>query len=654
MHHLFSAIRAQRNRGTRHVFLGHPLSDACDKTTVEPGNHYSPGVWTCGVGLWLSVAGGPWRSQLELDESQLRWAWNAEGGFTPVLEAWYELDAVTVSHRLAHQGGPGSTGVDGNVINLSSAAACTVQVAIAVCGNGPCGGPVAGFGVDEGVLTIGSGLRLRCEQDVQIIIDEHEDPIAVVLCTCALEPAAPVGISFVTEHGGLGRRWGDLEPGVEPRAAAALVGSAVADWPTSVPARIVCSADPRVARSWQAAAHHILTAMECGVPRIGCVNYPTYWLRDGVLVLRALDLIGRHDLARSGAEALLPMEFGGGFGAEADAPGEAIWALVQHAVLTADDAWLAEAFPFIVRRVRWIERMARASGPIRLAADGRHAGVANEPMSTVLCCAAAHGLVDGRMDGHHPNFFINSWCVGGLRMAAVAAQRLGRGDEASDWHAQADAMEAALAQHLLPGFGNDRDTIITPWPSGALAEHPPLRAAFAEKFRQQYIGSEGQRQPAKKWTYFEAASCHNAFLLGLADEAWCLLDGLLGDDVDVVAFVEGPPLGNEHLPFRNDRGADGWLGEASIAGNMPHNWSNAELIACLRDCVVRDDGDALVLAPHLPEAWLVPGASVSVSDLPTRFGPISYQLLVANDGARSLSYTGPAARCPLVEMSSCL
>jgi len=30
---------------------------------------------------------------------------------------------------------------------------------------------------------------------------------------------------------------------------------------------------------------HMISAMEAGMPRIGAVNYPVFWLRDGVIML---------------------------------------------------------------------------------------------------------------------------------------------------------------------------------------------------------------------------------------------------------------------------------------------------------------------------------------------------------------------------------
>jgi len=52
----------------------------------------------------------------------------------------------------------------------------------------------------------------------------------------------------------------------------------------------------------------------------------------------------------------------------------------------------------------------------------------------------------------------------------------------------------------------------------------------------------------------------------------------------------------------------------------------ANLLWLMRDMLVREEGDSLVLAGSCPRAWLAEGKTVGVTDLPTHFGPVSYRL----------------------------
>jgi hypothetical protein len=165
--------------------------------------------------------------------------------------------------------------------------------------------------------------------------------------------------------------------------------------------------------------------------------------------------------------------------------------------------------------------------------------------------------------------------------------------------------------------------------------------------RSHRLTPEGTRKPERLWTYFEAAQAHNAFLLGLRDEAWTCLDGMLAPTTatwDVGAYIEGEAGGNEWLPFENGKGRRGWLDEKhAMAGNMPHNWTSAEMIAALRDVFVREDGAELVLGSGVPSRWFRPGAEFGVKRLPTALGLVTYEVQVGANGKATITYDGPSA-----------
>lgn len=336
---------------------------------------------------------------------------------------------------------------------------------------------------------------------------------------------------------------------------------------------------------WEMCAYHLMAATEAGSPRIGVLNYPHLWLRDGVLVARAFDLMGRHDLARRGCDEIAPQIFAGGFGAESDAPGQGIWALVSHARATGDLAWLEKMWPHIKARLPWVERMMTAQAPLRAVGSGRIPAYLNTPSINVVCLPAQNGCIAGRMDWHAPDFFINCWSVRGLRDGAQAASWRSDDGAARHWNTLADSLENATFAHLLPSYGNERDSIITPYPSETLTGArflSALREKFVAWFRANRLDESGQRRRETLWTYFEVAQIHNAFRLGLNAEAWTCLDSLLDDELDVGAFPEGEPGGNEYLPFGNGEERRGWLNsQTARGGNLPHGWTCAETINLL-------------------------------------------------------------------------
>lgn len=658
---LARSIRTTPNKGRMHVFLGHPDSDGCDKTTVEPGNGFSPGLWTCGVSLWVETADGQLWSPDTLPDEAVHWGFTEERDGPPILDTrWLAGDDLVVTGRLCHLGSVGSEGVD----------FCTVRVAIAPKGKadaegacyvavrdiGPAGAKIDSLEWDAAAqaLNVGGGPRIIAQSSpVSIEIlpadDKFDSPMALLRYPFFLKPGDEFPLAFKAEHGFGSRAFASQIPRTHPHSSLTVEKGfawSCLDWQNQMPSRIFAP-DPRLSQMWNRSAYHLLAAMENGLPRIGAANYPVFWMRDCVLVLRALDLLGRFDLGRSGCDYLAPLLFSGGFGAESDAPGEGIWALVSHAVITQDFAWLKGHFSQIQLRVAWLERMIKADAPIRFSGENRLPAYTDTPGVNLLCLASKNGLIRGRMDWHSPDFYINCWAVAGFRLAAQAADEIGEEVLARTWAYRADRLEEALGRFLLPAYGNERDPIVVPHPTEVLTHHTKaLRQQFETWFRANRLHPDGTRKPEPLWTYFEVGQTHNAFRLGFDELAWNNLDGLLGEGStktwNVSAFSEGLPGGTEYLPYRNGDQRRGWLNpETALGGNMPHGWTAAEWIMLLRDLFIRDDGDHLVLAPHLPAAWRIPGARFGAHGLTTRFGVVSYEAMVDSDGSVDLEYDGP-------------
>lgn len=651
------------NRGSVHVFLGSPWSDACDKTVAEPGGAFSPGVWTCGITVWVEENGRLTTPDL-LDAGQIDCRFgSARQPGPPVLVSRWDAGPLRVTTELATLGGHGSEAADFLRVRLAADGAPDgagpVRVHLLVRGHGPAGGRLRDARwPGDGHLTLDGDRRVTPEPAPSAVTvrTRPDGETAAVITWEAAPGAGPWSCGAVVEHAFTDRPGGGLLPLERPHAATGVadgLAAAVSGWATGLPARVFAP-DPAVAAAWEASAHHLLAQSECGIPRIGAVDYPVLWMRDTVVAVHALDLVGRHDLARAACDHLAPHVFSGGFGAESDAPGQGIWVLVEHAARTGDTAWLERRYDAVRERAEWLERMRTAAEPLRAVGHNRMPRYLGSPALNVVCLPAAEGLVRGRMDWHAPDLYINCWAYAGFRRAAEAATLLGRRDDAARWSRAADELDAAIAEHLLPHYGNERDPAVAPYPTGALAGHrEALRGHFARWYRRHRLTVSGGRRRERLWTYFEAAQAHNALRLDLVEEAWATLTPMLrdGGPWPLAAYGEGEPAGFESLPFGTPPGRDGWLDPSRTAsGNMPHVWTAAELIGALRDAFVRDDGPGLVLAPAVPAAWQVPGARFGVRDLPTRFGPVGYTATTGADGRTVIEADAPVPwRSPLTE-----
>lgn len=611
-------LRDLPNRGKTHLFLGDPLSAGLDKTVVEPGNAFSPGVWTLGVSL--AVRAGDTLIAPECADLPLAF----ENDLPPVTVSEYGENGAHVRSELCHVGNPEGFGADFFRAHVTGAD----DAALVIRDIGPAGGPITALTYDapHNALIVENGPTFHFETPVRVEIlpadAQHDSPCALV----HFEGAVSVCVS----HGYNGRAFPVPEQKGLVLPVAEGFAAARKRWQDALPGRVYAP-DTRIETTWQQTAFHMLSAMERGLPRISVANYPIFWIRDGIIVLRALDLMGRADLARMGCEALVPLIFSGGFGSEADTPGEGLWSLGQHALLHRDAAWAKKILPAMEERVEWIERMLTAEAPVYRPADMRTVFAHWKINSDLLCMPHKGNHIHGRMDWHYPDFYINCWACTGLYTAAQTAQLAGDTEKAAAWRAMAERLDAAIVTELLPDFGNERDSCVAPYPClvpGGDAD--TLRGYFNAWYDKKRLTPEGERSREPLWTYFEAAQIHNAFLLGERERAWKCLDGFLSDEHwhGMSIYTESSWGKTEMLPFGRHQNARGWLQKGADGANMPHNWTSSEAFLLLRDLFVTEEGDHLALFKGVPRSWIFPGARFGVSQLPTALGTVSFEATV--------------------------
>jgi hypothetical protein len=275
--------------------------------------------------------------------------------------------------------------------------------------------------------------------------------------------------------------------------------------------------------------------------------------------------------------------------------------------------------------------------------DTRHAAARQSPGSSIVCLEAKDGLIQGRMDWKVQLIYANAWSICGLELAAWASQKLGRQQDSERFRTRAHTLKEALVR-ALPGVPfNPRELVVSPHPTGAFDGVEAFAERFEGRFRKERLDGNGGRVPEPLWTYFEAAAAHNAMLLGMREEAWTLLSGMMGDgEWDVTAFVEGRPGGYEADPFGDWGRVNGGLDpHEAFAGNMPHNWTSAEFVLAVRDMLVLEQGDRLVLGKGVPDEWLKPGSRFGVREMPTDFGPVTFEMAIEDAGKAVLTYQGP-------------
>jgi hypothetical protein len=106
----------------------------------------------------------------------------------------------------------------------------------------------------------------------------------------------------------------------------------------------------------------------------------------------------------------------------------------------------------------------------------------------------------------------------------------------------------------------------------------------------------------------------------------------------------------EAMPSRvNERG----LREIApgIIGDVPHGWSAAFYVLLLRDMLLHEENDQLVLLSCVPDRWLEPGKAIAIEKAQTFFGPLDLKVesLLSGEIRIKLNAKAPAAREVLVK-----
>ncbi|MCZ7544332.1 MAG: hypothetical protein M5R40_12730 [Anaerolineae bacterium] len=230
---------------------------------------------------------------------------------------------------------------------------------------------------------------------------------------------------------------------------------------------------------------------------------------------------------------------------------------------------------------------------------------------------AQDGLIQGRMDHHFPIMWINGFAFLGLTRAALCAQALGL--DGSRFEQEAHDLRDALYRSALTFFGkNDRDVNSALWPTGWASRDDALIVERFDEFWNKVRCPSGKHAPEPLWTYFEAGQAHNYLLLGQRDRAWVSIEHFLSTHVapGLYTYSEGERDENSSLLWQRTRGWD------RIKYVTPHGWTAAELFLLLRDCLAREQGDALIIGSGVPGAWMP--ESWEVRNLPTHFGEVSF------------------------------
>jgi len=609
-------------RGSGHVVLAIPGSPEIEKGYHEPGGSFSPAAGSFGLSIWALDQAGQilaTSDSLPLADVPARLVW-PEGAM------WPGIETTTPYYTAAwHPLAPGEW-----QLRLTPAADFEGQLALLVRGVGPAGGPINRLEFADGALRVNDQWRLTPSVPPEVRLGHEGDPGWMDAGTG--EPA------WQGDDG-----WGyarlTLPAGEALTVDVARQEPPFVAGPAAPPAGRGLNLqlpDAEFVASLDAQAAHLLMSLVGNETRPGDpLNYPLTWQRDAAYIIVALARAGHVEQATALADYLAEHDFFGGFGAEADAPGLAIWALNELALIRDDPAFTERMWPHIARKAGLIEQMLAAERPLYQPFSGPVVpALAGNSDAGRVADAARDGLIVGRMDHHRPLLYVNAVSYRGLRDAAEFAGRLGHDVEAARWQSAAIFLQEAWREALdSPEAGNERTYISGLWPSwiagdvGADAYQGNLEGRWAARRT-----PEGGFLERPLWTYFEVGEAHQWLYLERPDRVWATLRWSWDNQVSPGLFTWWEGAGEENSARQWEK-VRGWVAPPYVT---PHYWTTAEMLLLQLEMLAyaRPDG-AIVIGAGVPEHWL--DGPLSVGPLPTALGPVSWSW----DGER-LSVDAPA------------
>jgi hypothetical protein len=389
----------------------------------------------------------------------------------------------------------------------------------------------------------------------------------------------------------------------------------------------------------------------------GSRRYSHSWIRDGAMTSVALLRMGIVDEVRKWIEAVMPhvastgmvpyiiFEDGrpvgfdytdtSGEGKEYDAQGQFVYAARQYYDYTGDRAFLRRVYPKVISALKFTMELRRQRLTDEYMNDPRL-----QAYRGILPLSNSHEGYYPAMHSHWDNF----WCLRGLKDGIHLAAEMERAEDLRWMTRELEEFRGAVMESIrfliaekgidhIPGCVEKADcdptsTSIAVMVTGD-AEHlprAPLKAMY-DRYYDEFV--RGMRPGDERtFTPYEVRTAEAFIRMGQRERALVMLRHFVKDSVRPFGWNHMAEV--VHARYR----------APSYIGDMPHTWVGSGYINAVRAIFEYEQMGELTLGAGLDPAWFREG--VTVKDLPTLFGPISFTVRQA-DANVLFDVTGRAA-----------
>jgi hypothetical protein len=637
---VLEAMRQRPNdpwpRGVGHVLLAVPGSEEMQKAYHEPGGSFSPAVRSFGLSIWITSADGivlKTSDNIPLSALKQKLVW-PQGNLLP-----------SISTEAEEYEALWSVGPENGICRLvlSTRPQADHKVSVVIRSVGPAGDAI------ESLKWNGQRLRVNGRYCLGI----QPEPVSV-----HVGPEGPAGWKSVrnsTDSCSAQDGWcyarielagkGDHTLVIQdsyPRPAPVLpAASTRASLEMKLP-------DSRFADALDAQVAQLMMGLVSNQTRPGePVNYPLVWLRDGAFQVVSLVRAGRLETARELARYFAENDFFGGFGAEGDAPGLSLWAIIEVACRIRDKEFDEYLWPHVRRKAEFILGLAATRSPVErfsitpLVPSERFRKEIYE-----VAKPAEDGLIAGRMDHATRPLFTSAVAYRGLMLASGFAQQIGSKADAEHWRKAAKSLQEAWLRRFTPADEDERTFMCGLFPSWIAA---PERAKYEAGLQRHWQaiwnpGKGGLHDPSGNpeplWTYFNFAHAHNWLYAGRLEPVWETLNWFWNHQASPGLYTWWEGRGEENA-FRQWDYVRGWVMPPHVT---PHYWSAATHLLLQLDmlCYVDESDElfSLIVGGGIPKEWC--SHPMKVHGSLTRIGMVNWDW----DG-HTMRVTVRGNRCPV-------
>jgi hypothetical protein len=374
----------------------------------------------------------------------------------------------------------------------------------------------------------------------------------------------------------------------------------------------------------------------------GSRSYERSWIRDGSMTSAALLKFGADSDVHNFIQWYSGYQYENGMVPcvvdrrgpdpvpENDSHGEFIFACVEYFRFTKDTLFLRQQWSHIVAAAEYMQclRRQRMTVEYRSESGGRHAFYGLVPESI-----SHEGYSAKPMHSYWDDFFV----LKGFKDAAAAAEILGERAQGraydsiahafrNDFYSSMASAMQSLKIEYIPGCVELGDfdptsTSIALFPCGELKSLPrtALLSTY-DRYFDWFVQRENGRISWDAFTPYEIRNAGTYVYLGQKKRANELMDWFLS--------YQRPTAWNDWAEVVWYERSD-----ARFIGDMPHSWVGSDFLNAFRAMFAYeiDEEPMLVIGAGLRDEWVHKG--LSIKELPTHFGTLSYSIRPVDSSA---------------------